>query len=123
MTKYNHMLDIAFTVISEEEDGSDITPEQIHEAIAKRLVSLAEANEYDIGGAIGICDTYEIEENDNEVVFLYGWKQSCLDAKGMFPVSSVDEIDPSKHWVDKAKLSEDKEAYWLELVEQYGERE
>ena len=58
----------------------------------------------------------------NEVVFLYGWKQSCLDAKGMFPVSSVDEIDPSKHWVDKAKLSEDKEAYWLELVEQYGER-
>ena len=66
MTKYNHMLDIAFTVISEEDDGSDITPEQIHVAIAKRLVSLAEANEYDIGGAIGICDTYEIEENDNE---------------------------------------------------------
>jgi hypothetical protein len=65
----------------------------------------------------------EREENDNEVVFLYGWGQSCLDAKGMFPVSSVDEIDPSKHWVDIAKLSEDKEAYWLELVEQYGERQ
>ena len=64
MTKYNHMLDIAFTVISEEDDGSDITPEQIHVAIAKRLVSLAEANEYDIGGAIGITDTYEIEEQD-----------------------------------------------------------
>jgi hypothetical protein len=65
MTKYSHMLDIAFTVISEAEDGSDITPEQIHLAIAKRLVSLAEANEFDIGGAIGICDTYEIEEQDN----------------------------------------------------------
>ena len=64
MTKYNHMLDIAFTVISEEDDGSDITPEQIHVAIAKRLVSLAEANEFDIGGAISICDTYEIEEGD-----------------------------------------------------------
>jgi len=60
MTKYNHMLDIAFTVISEKQDGSDITPEQIHVAILKRLVSLAEANEYDLGGAIGICDTYEI---------------------------------------------------------------
>ena len=65
MTKYNHMLDIAFEIISEEEDGSDITPEQIHVAIAKRLVSLAEkciatgANEYEVGGAIGICDTYE----------------------------------------------------------------
>ena len=62
MPKYNHMLDIAFEVISEDEDGSDITPEQIHAAILNRLVSLAEANEYDIGGAIGICDTYEIEE-------------------------------------------------------------
>ena len=62
MTKYNHMLDIAFEVISEEDDGSDITPEQIHVAILKRLVSLAESNEYDIGGAIGFCDTYEMEE-------------------------------------------------------------
>ena len=62
MTKYNHMLDIAFEVISEKEDGSDITPEQIHLAIAKRLESLAESNEYDLGGAIGICDTYEMEE-------------------------------------------------------------
>jgi len=61
MTKYNHMLDIAFEVISEDEHGSDITPEQINVAILKRLVSLAESNEYDIGGAIGICDTYEIE--------------------------------------------------------------
>tara|TARA_R110000803_G_scaffold181804_1_gene244210 strand:- start:221 stop:421 length:201 start_codon:yes stop_codon:yes gene_type:complete len=65
MTKhYSHMLDIAFEIISEEEDGSDITPEQIHEAIAKRLVSLAEANELDVGGPISICDTYEIEEQD-----------------------------------------------------------
>ena len=60
MIRYNHMLDIAFEVISEKEDGSDITPEQVHIAILKRLVSLAESNEYDIGGAIGICDTYEI---------------------------------------------------------------
>ncbi len=60
MPKYNHMLDMAFEVISEQEDGSDITPEQIHLAIKKRLASLAEFNEYDIGGAIGLCDTYEI---------------------------------------------------------------
>jgi hypothetical protein len=63
MAKFNHMLDVAFEVISEKADGSDITPVQIHAAIAKRLVSLAESNEYDIGGAIGICDTYEIEED------------------------------------------------------------
>jgi len=64
MPKYNHMLDIAFTVISEKQDGSDITPEQIHVAIAKRLESLAETNEYDLGGTIGICDTYEMEDSE-----------------------------------------------------------
>ena len=58
MPKYNHMLDIAFEVISEKEDGSDRTPEQMDLASKKRLASLSEFNEYD--EAIGICDTYEI---------------------------------------------------------------
>ena len=62
MAKFNHMLDIAFEVISEDERGSDITPEQIHAAIAKRLVAIAESNEYNLGGSIGHCDTYEVEE-------------------------------------------------------------
>jgi hypothetical protein len=62
MIRYNHMLDIAFEVISEKEDGSDITPEQIHLAIKKRLESLSEFNEYDLGGAVGICDTYKMED-------------------------------------------------------------
>ena len=74
MAKFNHMLDVAFEVISEKADGSDITPEQIHVAILKRLVSLAESNEYDIGGAIGICDTYEIEEETGE-----DFCQACED--------------------------------------------
>ena len=87
MTKYDHMLDIAFTVISEEEDGSDITPEQIHVAIAKRLVSIAESNEYEIGGAIGICDTYEIEEEDDEVRILMN--VHCLLCLATFPENST----------------------------------
>ena len=63
MTKYNHMLDVAFIIISEAEDPNDIPPEEIHQGIERRLVSLAESNEYDIGGAIGLCDTYEIEDH------------------------------------------------------------
>ena len=69
MPRYNHVLDIAFEIISEEDDGSDITPEQIHVAIAKRIASLVEANEFNIfsvSGAISICDTYEIEEQAND---------------------------------------------------------
>ena len=72
MPKYNHMLDIAFIVISEEEDGSDITPEQIHAAIAKRLVAIAESNEYDLGGSIGHCDTYQ-----NAAFFLNRGARRC----------------------------------------------
>tara|TARA_R110000751_G_scaffold30576_1_gene78115 strand:- start:281 stop:487 length:207 start_codon:yes stop_codon:yes gene_type:complete len=68
MSKYNHMLDIAFTVISETEDPNDITPEEIHLAIERRLVTLREEGQYDIGGAIGHCDTYKIEEYDNELL-------------------------------------------------------
>tara|TARA_R110002051_G_scaffold1494_2_gene8265 strand:- start:1345 stop:1578 length:234 start_codon:yes stop_codon:yes gene_type:complete len=57
------MLDVAFTVISETEDGSDITPEQIHLAIERRLVTLREVGQYEIGGAIGHCDTYRDESH------------------------------------------------------------
>ena len=60
MPKYNHMLDFAFEVISEKQDGSDITPEMIHVAIAKRLILIAESKEYDIGGTFGLCDSYEL---------------------------------------------------------------
>jgi hypothetical protein len=51
MPEYNHMFDyiIAFEVISEKEDASDITLEQLHLGLRKRLLSLAESNEYDMG--------------------------------------------------------------------------
>ena len=54
------------------------------------------------------------------VVWLYGLKQSCLDARGCFPVSSVDDIDLQIDWIDQAKFAADKQAYWLELVIEHG---
>jgi len=65
MSKYNHMLDMAFTVVSETEDGSDITPAQIQQGILLRLIGLIEEGSWEIGGAIGLCDTYN-EENKDE---------------------------------------------------------
>ena len=58
---YNHMLDMAFTVVSETEDGSDITPLQIQQGILLRLLVLLEEGSWDIGGAIGFCDTYKAD--------------------------------------------------------------
>jgi hypothetical protein len=68
-------------------------------------------------------DNYKEQEPDDapkKVIWLYGLTQSCLDKKGQHAVSSVDEIDTRYHWVDIEKLSNDKNAYWLELVEKYG---
>ena len=64
--------------------------------------------------------TQEPDDAPKKVIWLYGLTQSCLDKKGQHAVSSVDEIDTRYHWVDIEKLSNDKNAYWLELVEKYG---
>lgn len=40
MPKYNHMCSVAFTIVSESEDGSDITRGQFLQAIQKRLNGL-----------------------------------------------------------------------------------
>ena len=67
-----------------------------------------------------IIHLQEPDDAPKKVIWLYGLTQSCLDKKGQHAVSSVDEIDTRYHWVDIEKLSNDKNAYWLELVEKYG---
>jgi hypothetical protein len=37
MPKYSHGFDIAFEVISDQEDGDDVTPEMVTQAIKRRL--------------------------------------------------------------------------------------
>lgn len=58
--KYNHMLDIAFTLVSEDVNGADITPEMARSALLKRIADL-DAQGWD--EVWSICDTYEIEDN------------------------------------------------------------
>lgn len=61
MTKYNHAYDIAFEVVSEKEDGSDITAEMLSKAIALRCLTLMQNNE--MLEAVGCpFDTYEMED-------------------------------------------------------------
>lgn len=55
--KYNHMLDLTFTVISKTEDGSDITPAQIQKGILKRLIALVDEGGWEIGMATMIVET------------------------------------------------------------------
>lgn len=60
MTKYNHAYSLCFSVVSDTEDGSDVTAKQLREAI-RRWVD--EAND---DGLLSNCDapydTYEIED-------------------------------------------------------------
>ena len=56
--KYNHAFDIAFSVISDNENGEDITSEQFAAAIRKRVDELLASGE--MLEAIGApFDTYE----------------------------------------------------------------
>lgn len=60
--KYNHAFDIAFEVKSDNE-GEDVTREELFEGLLKRLASLMK-NDDEILEACGLpFDTYEIEED------------------------------------------------------------
>ena len=59
MTKYSNLYDIAFEVISNTDDGSDITGGKVRMAILKKLARLSDD---EIMEHIGFCDCYEIEE-------------------------------------------------------------
>ena len=60
--EFNHMYDIAFYVFNGNEDG-EVTGAEVREAILDRL---AELDNDEILEAIGYCDTYEVEETEDE---------------------------------------------------------
>jgi len=60
MPRYNHMLDIAFSLESAREDGSDVTPAMLRAALERRINDMTV--DADWLEACGLCDTYEVEE-------------------------------------------------------------
>ena len=71
MSRYNHAFDIAFEVISDHEEGDDITPEMLRDALQKRITSLDESQS-DKGEwheACGLFDTFKVEPKPGEKGF------------------------------------------------------
>ncbi len=63
MAKFNHAFTIAFSIVSDADDGSDISPEIFEKVIIERAKSLY--REEQLIEAIGApFDTYEEPEND-----------------------------------------------------------
>jgi len=58
---YNHMYDLAFTVLSETEDGSSVTAAMLKKALIKRIEELDRGNG-EWHEATSLCDTYYIEK-------------------------------------------------------------
>ena len=65
---YNHMMDVAFSVVSDKEDPFDLSPEELLDGMEKRLQDLKEEWEKNcdldrdgasICEAFGHCDSYE----------------------------------------------------------------
>jgi len=61
---YNHALDVAFTVISEEEDWQKLTEKEMLAGLAKRLASLMAGEPGTIDECFGYSDTYELTEEE-----------------------------------------------------------
>jgi hypothetical protein len=55
--KYSHAVDIAFEVISNDEQGEDVTPDMLRAALKKRIENLDETNTW--LEAVDIFDTME----------------------------------------------------------------
>ena len=59
MKTYNHALTIGFEIISNNEDGDDITSEMVNSALLRRINDLTDSG-YMLD-AIDVFDTYEVE--------------------------------------------------------------
>ena len=65
MAKFNHMFTVAFEVVSDQEDGEDVTTDMFLQALTKRAQDLTRNNEW--REAVGAPDdTYEIESPNTE---------------------------------------------------------
>lgn len=63
MKKYNHVYDIAFEVISDNEQADDVTPEMLLSALRKRIEQIESNGE--VFEACG-CPSDTFEEKPNE---------------------------------------------------------
>ena len=61
--KYNHMIDMAFSIETDEEDWCNIPKTSIISALLNRISSIVK-EEDSFMEAFGCCDTYEVEEKN-----------------------------------------------------------
>ena len=64
MPKFNHAVDIAFTVISDDADGNDFTPAMLRAALMRRIVELNENPDQWLEAVGAPFDTYEMESSN-----------------------------------------------------------
>lgn len=61
MPKFNHAYDVAFTVISNDPDGEEVTPAMLKAALLKRITALDAAGDIEWREACDRYDTYQCE--------------------------------------------------------------
>lgn len=84
MPKYNHAFDIAFEVVSEKEDGSDVTADMMRAALEKRIASLDSHGDLYWEEAVGApYDTYREDDESASAKLrkLYGVNENLKTRK------------------------------------------
>ena len=61
--QYDVMFDLGFSLVSNDELGETLRPSEIRYAIIERVMSLRDD---EIRDAVGFCDSYILEESNNE---------------------------------------------------------
>lgn len=61
MPRFNHAVDIAFTVISDDPDGQDFTPAMLRAALLRRIADLDKAPEDWLEAVGAPFDSYEMD--------------------------------------------------------------
>jgi hypothetical protein len=76
MSKFNHLFDIAFSLDSDSEDASDVTPAMLRAALLRRIADLDETVKVHGPSAAmlwlegcGLCDTYAYDLDLEEDVY------------------------------------------------------
>lgn len=74
MKRYNHLYSLAFSVVSNEKDGADVTPDMLRAALSERIRKL------DADPNSAACEWFEACNNESDTYEVEEFAEFVLDA-------------------------------------------
>ena len=108
MAKYNHAYDIAFEVISDTEDASDVTVDMLRAAVDARIGRLDHNGDLAWEHAVDLFDTFEIDPVDEKAMDVLRKRYVGSDLERRRALCTVRrESDHEQELHDEGRLKDD----------------